>query len=610
MENVFDAVRQQRLEVTDTLVDRLLEGLDAIKAMREEIGQRGTDAPTEQGAELAALLEDLARGEPAAKPAPLLTLEVPSPASPQDNGHDAIHLAIHFMESCQMPSVRAFMVLDQLAGVAEVLSSHPAMEQIEEGNSGHDLLISLRSDMAVEELVRLAQSVSEVESVVAGDAPVSLPPVPAAAGDPVVAAALAPSEMVRPEARKAGGRADTQTVRVSVERLDNLMNLVGELVIDRNRVSRIGGVLDEEHPDDATKDLIEASLHLGRVIGELQDEIMKARMLPIEQVVMRFPRMVRDLARKAGKEIDFRVEGGKTELDRSVIEAIVDPLTHLLRNAVDHGIEAPEVREALGKPRVGKVTIRAHHEENQIVIGVDDDGPGIDADRVREKAIRSGIITAAEASAMSGREAVRLIFVSGLSTKDQVTDISGRGVGMDIVASNIQRLGGTVDVDSAPGRGTRFTVRLPLTLAIIRGLLVRCSGSTYIIPLGSVAETLRIRAGEIQRANGRDVLLHRGSVLPLVRLADVFGIQREERQGRCFVVVCRYGEAHIGIRVDELVGEQEIVIKPLDSLVGEAPGLAGSSILGNGRVALILDIPAFAAAAGDRTVTRGRALAA
>ena len=322
---------------------------------------------------------------------------------------------------------------------------------------------------------------------------------------------------------------------------------------------------------------------------------MKARMLPIEHVFNRFPRMVRDLAQRFGKEVRLVMEGQETELDRSVIEIISDPLIHMLRNSVDHGIEPPDERERIGKPRQGTVRLSARHEENYILIEIEDDGKGMDAAHLREVAVRKGVLSREAAERLSDREALNLIFAPGFSTAQQITEVSGRGVGMDIVRSNIQRVGGIVDVDSTPGKGTRFSIRLPLTLAIIRALLVRMAGQVYAIPLSSVLETLKIHPDMVQFVGKRPVILLRGRALPLVSLYAHFysgeyaDVNANNRQPM-FVVVVGLSEQQVGVVVDHLIGEQEIVIKSLSRYLGEVNGFSGATILGDGRVALILEV--------------------
>lgn len=386
----------------------------------------------------------------------------------------------------------------------------------------------------------------------------------------------------------------SRMIRIDVERLDALMNLVGELVIDRTRLARIAARLSTQTNDTAlVEELTETSQHLTRVSDDLQVEVMHSRMQPIESVFSKFPRLVRDLTQKLNKKIDFIVEGKDTELDRSVAEQIGDPIIHLLRNSIDHGIESEDERLKSGKSPVGQVRLGARHEENQIVIDIEDDGHGIDPEKLKAKAVQRGIISTEIAARMSHREAVDLIFTSGFSTAEQVSDVSGRGVGMDIVRTNIERLNGSISMETEVGQGTRFTIRLPLTLAIIRALLITVGKQTYAIPLSSVVEALRIQNSQLRSINGHEAIELRGQVLPLTRLSTIFQVATQEvenDESRHFVVAVRWGDRRGGLIVDSLIGEQEIVIKSLGNMFRSAQGISGGAVLGDGQVAPILDI--------------------
>lgn len=386
-----------------------------------------------------------------------------------------------------------------------------------------------------------------------------------------------------------------KTVRTSVERLDNLMNLIGELITDRNRMYQLRREMEALYRGSPQVEaLSDTIVHVGRITDMLQSEVMSIRMLPISNVFNKFPRLVRDLARKANKQVDLVIRGEDTELDRSVIEVISDPLIHLIRNAVDHGIETPKERIAAGKPERGVILLTARHEQGRIYITVEDDGRGIDLQRVKSKAVEKGQLTQAEADAMSDDEAIELIFVSGLSTARTVSDVSGRGVGMDIVRANIEQLNGNIQVETWPGKGTQFTIILPLTLAIVPTLLVRVCGSTYAIPLVTVNETLRIKSKDIQTVNGRPVINLREHVLPVCTLGEVFAL-RQDKDGKPqeeyeYVVVVRSGKTQLGLIVDDLIGEEEVVVKSLSSVIGEVIGISNAAILGDGQVALIIDV--------------------
>lgn len=387
--------------------------------------------------------------------------------------------------------------------------------------------------------------------------------------------------------------AGDKTIRTSVGRLDALMNLVGELITDRNRLYMIRSGMETRFRGDSQVDTLSETIsHVGRITDQLQAEVMSIRMLPISNVFNKFPRMVRDLSRKADKQIDLVIRGEDTELDRSVIEEISDPLIHLLRNSVDHGIETPNERRALEKPERGTILLTARYEQGRIILTVEDDGRGINLERVRTKAVEKGLISDKEAAALSDEEAIDLIFAPGLSTARVVTDVSGRGVGMDIVRNNIERLNGSIVVETWPGKGSLFQIVLPLTLAIVPTLLVRVGKGTYAIPLVTVTETLRVANNEIQTVNSRPVILLRDHVLPVTRLANVFEITAEGIDSRYkYVVVVRSGKSQMGLIVDTLIGEQEVVVKSLSTVVGEVTGISSAAILGDGQVALIVDVP-------------------
>jgi two-component system, chemotaxis family, sensor kinase CheA len=398
------------------------------------------------------------------------------------------------------------------------------------------------------------------------------------------------------------------TVRVDVDRLEHLMNLVGELVIDQTRLVDVRGRFAEKEMDSESEFEVfdDVTNHLSRVISELQEGMMKTRMLPIEQLFNRFPRMVRDTAMKANKEIDFVMQGKETELDRTLIEEISDPIIHLLRNAIDHGIESPEERLRLGKPVEGRVVLRAAHEENHVVISITDDGKGIDPEKIKKASIEKGMITEEEASRLNDKDAMFLIFKSGISTAEKVTDISGRGVGMDIVKSHIEKLKGIIDIESTVGKGTVFTIKLPLTLAIIRSLLVKFGEKTFAIPLVNVLEIVRLNKSDIQMVKDQEVGMVRGGVLPLVRMKERLGIQSPNRdleaKKREFVIIVGIADKRIGIIADKTIGNQEIVIKSLGSYVGSPPYISGATIMGDGSVALILDVSSIVQEYGSRTV--------
>ncbi|MFA6540985.1 MAG: chemotaxis protein CheA [Bacteroidota bacterium] len=387
------------------------------------------------------------------------------------------------------------------------------------------------------------------------------------------------------------------TIRVDVARLDELMNLVGELVLGRNRLSQINYKMNEAfegHP--IVRDLVETSSQVDLITTELQMAVMKTRMVQIAKVFNKMPRLVRDLSRELSRDIDLQMFGEETELDKSIIEEINDPLVHILRNAADHGIELPADRIKAGKNPKGTIVIKAEHEGNHIVISIQDDGNGINPEVIKRKSVEKGLITAQQAAEMSKREALNLIFAPGLSTAEKVSNVSGRGVGMDVVKTNITKLKGIVDIESEIGIGSKFIIKLPLTLAIIQGLLVKSCEETFAIPLSSVLEVVRVRKSEIETIHGFEVIRLRDTVLPLAQLNQIFSVNQKMRDDQWqYIVVIGLAEERLGIMVDSLLGQREVVIKSLGDYLGAIPGIAGSTILGDGKVIMIIDVGQFMA---------------
>ena len=389
---------------------------------------------------------------------------------------------------------------------------------------------------------------------------------------------------------KKAARTMEQTIRVDVSRLDTLMNLVGELVLGRNRIAQISSALEKKFENEyLIEQLMETTSQIGLITTELQLAVMKTRMIPIGKTFNKFPRMVRDLSREKNKEIELVISGEETELDKSVVEEIGDPLIHMIRNSVDHGVEAPDVREQMSKQRKGTVWLSAYHEGNHIVIEIKDDGAGLDIDKLKQKAIEKRIITVDEAITMDKETAYGLVFKPGFSTAEKITSTSGRGVGMDVVKTNIEKLNGIINIESELGVGTKFQLKLPLTLAIIQALFVESAGENFAIPLVSVIETVRINIKEVHSFEGREVLKLRDNVLSLLRLNEIFDIESPLHDD-LYVVVVGIAEKRLGFIVDKLVGQEEIVIKSLGDYLGGNAGIAGATIMGDGRVRLIIDV--------------------
>ncbi|MBD3177431.1 MAG: chemotaxis protein CheA [Armatimonadia bacterium] len=633
LENVLDALRNEQIKTSTDLVDATFKALDCMRALKEEAAQgvQGTvpdeviqDTLTSLKTILAESQGDRmeaqeAGGGPVGMELAAHDMETISEAV--ERGYNVFQVHIKLKEGCPLKGIRAALIVNDMNDHGEVVKTAPPSEDLEEERFDHEfvaLTVTQSTETEIMESVKKLAEIDEVsveavkadEVVAAQDkaddeaaeaadaAEAAVAAAAEEAGDPDVKPAAAAADAPAQQAQGGPSR-QVATVRVNVEQLDNLMNYVAELVIDRTMLEQIRASLAQQRgtQDDIVARLEESVSGIRRRTTELQEEIMKARLLPIANVFNRFPRMVRDLAKKAGKEIDFQVSGGETELDRSVLEFIADPLIHILRNAVDHGIEPPDVREEAGKPRKGAVDLNARHEENHIVIEVTDDGRGIDPEKVKAAAIRRGQLTEEVAARMSRREVYDLIFAPGTSTADQITDVSGRGVGMDIVKTNIERLNGQIDIQSQVGVGTTMAVRLPLTLAIIQALMVSSRQRIYAIPLSAVEETERRPRSDVDTVRGRETITVRDKVIPLIDLSGALSYSREvpppEESDQLYIVVVSVGEKLAGLIVDRLVGEQEVVIKSLGKFIGEIHGISGATILGDGTVALIVDVGAL-----------------
>ncbi len=623
MENLFSLLRDGRLKVTPSMVDVLFEGLDTLKALRDEVTggasgatdiqpiiqklqelQEQASAESTEGDAVPEAAETTPDAGPGAGAAASLTeteREVLQEAL--DQGFSAYRIRVDIDPGCQMKSVRAFLVFQALeqAGT-QIIRSVPPPEDIEQGkyDTGFELLAISQDDS--DRLHGLLSTIAEVAAVTVepitrldGTAKEGFPdPDQDESGAELRTTASRPAPAGQNGAAVQNQKKTIRTVRIDVQKLDSLMNLVGELVIERTRLERFADILESKYRSEELIDALnEISGHLGQITGELQEEIMKARMLPIAQVFNRFPRMVRDLAHKLGKEINLVIEGRDTELDRNVIEIISDPLVHLIRNAIDHGLETPAERMRAGKPRAGTLTLRAFHQESHIVIIVEDDGRGLDPDKLRAKAVEKRLLDAEAAARLTDQEAMYLVFHAGFSTAENVSDISGRGVGMDVVKAQIERVNGTVEMRSTPGQGTAVTIKLPLTLAIIRALMVSLGDYLYAFPLNNVVETIQTGVEEIRLIGDSEVVVVRGEVLPLIRLGRLFRQQEAGGNGKLYVVIIGMGQDRVGVVVDRFIGEQEIVIKTLSDFLGHVPGIAGATILGDGRVALIVDVRAL-----------------
>ncbi|EJP33182.1 putative chemotaxis protein CheA [Selenomonas sp. FOBRC9] len=612
MEDVLDLVRKEQLKLNEDIMDTLFKCLDSLEQMVDSVGN-GEAEDVVDVTDLVAKLSSISKGTPppaaaapaAAAPAPAeaaaagseldideIDLDVMKKA--KEAGLHIYHVKVTLMETCVLKAARSVMVMHALDEVGDVIKSIPAAEDLEQEKfeRSFDVVVTTAND--AEAVQNAVDTVSEIEDIAVeeldpdqfGKAAEAAPAAtPAAAAAPAAAepAKKAAPAAAKPAAAPAKKQHQSQSVRVDIEKLDTLMNLMGELVINKVRLEQIG----QTH---RMSDLMETLEQMDRVTGDLQNIVMKVRMVPVSAVFNRFPRMVRDVSKELGKEINLTIEGEETELDRTVIDEIGDPIMHLLRNSLDHGVESPDKREAKGKPRVGEVGLIARHEGNNVVIMITDDGAGINADVIRRKAVEKGMITQDEADRLDDADAVRLIFLPGFSTAEQITDISGRGVGMDVVRSKIEALSGHVDVETHIDEGSVFKIKLPLTLAIIQAMLVQVQDEMYAIPLGSIDSTINIEPSDIQTVQNKEVIVLRGEIIPIIRMEEALQVPHTKDSDELFVVVVHAGEAKAGIVVDNLIGQQEIVIKTLGNLFAGLKLFGGATVLGDGKVALILDV--------------------
>lgn len=594
MEDVLSKFRDGQLNVTQEVVTVLFDCLDTLERMVSNI-EDGTDSNIDIDAIIKSLhniskVKDVAENKEVET---LVTLEkdncsmelndydVSIIKQAQEKDFNAIELSITLSENTLLKSARAFLIVKDLEEIGEIIKSKPSTEDIENEDFELQLDFVLITTSSEDEVKKLVENISEVRMVKAKLIEFKKIEESAVKPQEVKLDPKEVSQEKKKNIKKEGRKKSHQSVRVDLERIDKLMNMVSELVIYRTRLEQI--VVDHK-----SSDLTETLEQVGRTTTDLQDLVMKIRMLPLDTVFNRFPRMIRDISVELNKEINFVIEGAETELDRTVIDEIGEPLIHLLRNAADHGIETKEERIAKGKPAVGTIKLVAYQEGTKALIKVIDDGAGINVEKVKAKAERVGINT----EGLSDDDIKNLIFAQGFSTNEVVTDISGRGVGMDVVRAKVSALGGTVDLISEEGKGSTFVIRLPLTLQIIQALLVTVGDETLAISLGFIDRVIDYKKDNIKKSNGKEVIIYRDNVIPLVRLNERLSIESVDTEKK-FVIIVKVGEKTIGLLVDSLMGQQEIVIKPLGKTLSSLKEYIGATILGNGLVTLILDVGAL-----------------
>ncbi|KGR73913.1 chemotaxis protein CheA [Ureibacillus sinduriensis] len=622
MENVLDAIRNEKIKVTADILDVVFESVDHLEAMVMDIANGGDGKK-----DVSQTVEKLKRIELGESPLQNSTVSNPPEGSaaaefaattaildnaPQleyddfektvllqstEQGYNAFEIVVTLNDSCLLKAARVYMVFDILEKNGDVVKSSPTVDRLEEEQFDQEFKVALISQTDAEELRSKILKVSEVDKVSITQLSEDLFVQSVVNQSEVVAqptteelTVVSPVEVKKDEVAQKNGpkHAASKTIRVSIERLDILMNLFEELVIDRGRLQSIATEVNHSELNETVE-------RMSRTMGDLQNIVLTMRMIPIETVFNRFPKMVRTLSRDLKKKINLEVIGAETELDRTVIDEIGDPLVHLIRNSVDHGIESPEIRRANGKPEEGNVTLRAYHSGNYVFIEIEDDGAGINRERVLKKAISKGIVTKESALSMSDKQINELILASGFSTAEVISDISGRGVGLDVVKTTIESLGGNISIESTEGVGSIFSIQLPLTLSIISVMLVEIEQEIYAIPLSSIIETSIIKNSDILNAHNQKVIDFRGKVVPLIFLDEIFDVPRTEQaeDGYHSVVIVRKGDKLAGLVVDTFIGQQEIVLKSLGNYLSNIFAISGATILGNGKVALIVDCNAL-----------------
>ncbi|MCM3028964.1 chemotaxis protein CheA [Niallia sp. MER 6] len=610
MENVLDAIRNEKISVSPEVLDVIFLAVDDLEAMVESIASGGDgkrnveevvkklaaiengEAFVETGAEeaAAAVVEEKALTQNSYD-----EFEITVMQQSKEQGFNAYEIEVSLSASCLLKAARVFMIFEALESLGEVIKSNPAVEELEEEKFENSFMVTIVSKEEPSQIEAKIMKVSEVEKVVVKEFAASEVTVAeevtetAPAVQETAVAAVTPSAAPKKEEEKpaAVAKQSSKTIRVNIERLDILMNLFEELVIDRGR-------LDQISQDLQVQELHETVERMSRITGDLQNIILNMRMVPVETVFNRFPRMVRQLARDLNKKINLEIIGADTELDRTVIDEIGDPLVHLIRNALDHGVESPEVRRANNKNEEGTVVLRAYHSGNHVFIELEDDGAGINKEKVLQKALSKGIITQETANSLTDSQIAELILASGFSTADKISDISGRGVGLDVVKSTIESLGGTITIESQEGKGSLFSIQLPLTLSIISVMLVEIQQEKYAIPLSSIIETAIVNKNDVMQAHNQTVIDFRGKVVPLLFLKDIFEVPVTKEEEEFYsVVIVRKGEKLAGFVVDSFIGQQEVVLKSLGNYLTNAFAISGATILGDGQVALIVDCNAL-----------------
>ncbi|MBU8877852.1 chemotaxis protein CheA [Bacillus sp. FJAT-29790] len=616
MENVLDAIRNHKIKFNPEILDVVFLAVDDLEAMVQSIADGG-DGKRDVSDVVAKLLliekgespvQAVAKSEVAVAVAERIPtvksiydeFEMTVLQQSKEQGFETFEITVSLREDCLLKAARVFMVFEILEKIGEVIKSNPSVEQLEEEQFDHEFTVTIVSKDTKDDIQKKVMKVSEVERVDVNLLSLAdLRLIDNETKEPVTSKEkvdeekemASNGELKNQEEKKTASSAkqsSSKTIRVNIERLDILMNLFEELVIDRGRLEQISRDLNNQ-------ELYETVERTSRITGDLQNIILNMRMVPVETVFNRFPRMVRQLARDLNKKIHLEIIGAETELDRTVIDEIGDPLVHLIRNALDHGVETPEVRKASGKSEEGTVVLKAYHSGNHVFIEIEDDGAGISREKVLAKALKSGIVTEQTAAAMTDQQVYELILASGFSTAEKISDVSGRGVGLDVVKSTIESLGGSISIDSKLGHGSVFSIQLPLTLSIISVMLTEIQQEKFAIPLSSIIETAIVKKSDILNAHNQRVIDFRGKVVPLLFLKDLFEVPvlEEEEDEFYSVVIVRKGDKMAGLVVDSFIGQLEVVLKSLGNYLTNVFAISGATILGDGQVALIVDCNAL-----------------
>ena len=601
MENVLDLLRNSQLSITSEIMDVIFKCVDYIEKMVNSIeqGGDGKENVTEIVSQLAKIQDPSATYQvdlldaslEVAVAADLVIDEYQNSIINEARmmGNNVYQITVSLDERCVMKSVRAYLVFQVAEELGEIIQTSPPVEEIEEEKFDQSFTLLLLSQRSVQEIQTQLANVSEVKKVTVSEriSQEVIEDKPPETND--VSVTQAPQIKEKDNVVESKKTHRSKSIRVDIDKLDHLMNLFSELIIDRGRLEQIAR-------KSSMPELAETVEHMTRISTDLQDLVLNMRMVPVEQVFNRFPRMIRDLAKELNKKVQLVLEGAETELDRTVIDEIGDPLVHLLRNALDHGLESTEERLANKKPEEGKILLKAYHGGNHVFIEVVDDGKGINREKVLNKAIERGVVSVEEAKSLTDQQIYALIFSSGFSTADKISDISGRGVGLDVVKTKIESLGGVISIDSTPGQGSIFHIQLPLTLSIINAMLVKVEEETYAIPFTSIVEITTVTLDDVKTLHGQKVIQFRGQVVPLIYLNTVFQVPRVEtasEEQQLFIVIVRKGNKTVGLVVDLVLGQQEVVLKSLGGFLSNLYAISGATILGNGEVALIIDSNQF-----------------